>query len=94
MTSVEVIGAKCAFYMSTTTSSARMQRYSQELSEYTLRQFCLASAMLDEDAEAPHLSAAHRRVACQANKVRLFFKLWYHLLSKTDIIDLRSELAT
>ena len=60
-----------------------MQRYSQELSEYTLRQFCLASALLDKDAEAPHLSAAHRRVAWQANnQVRFFFELGYHFLSK------------
>lgn len=73
MTSVEVIGA---FLMSTTSeSSKKMQLYSEELSAYTLRQFCLASALLnhDKDAEAmPHLSAAHSRVA---NQVRLFLQL-------------------
>lgn len=81
MTSVEVIGAFCASLMATT-SSTKLQRYSQELSEYTLRQFCLASTLLDHDKDAeamPHLSEAHRRVACQANEVRPFFKLGvYH----------------
>ena len=50
-----------------------MQRYSQELSAYTLRQFCLASALLGVDAESmPQLSAAHRHVAWQANQVPFF----------------------
>lgn len=68
-------GAECVFIMSTTTSSTKMQRYSQELSEYTFRQFCLASALLEvKDAEAmPHLSPAHRRLAVQVKKVRVFF---------------------
>lgn len=53
-----------------TTTSVKKQRYSQELSAYTLRQFCLASALLDgKDAEAmPRLSAAYRPVA-QADKI-------------------------
>lgn len=77
MTSIKVIGAFCAPLMATT-SSTKLQRYSQELSAYTLRQFCLASALLDRDKDVeamPHLSDAHRRVAWQAHQVRLFFKL-------------------
>jgi hypothetical protein len=58
------------FFIMTTTSKTKEQRYSQELSAYTLRQFCLARALLDrKDAEAiPLLSAAYRRVA-QADKI-------------------------
>lgn len=61
--------------MSTTMSQIKIQRYSQELSEYTFRQFCLASALLEiKDAEAmPHLLPAHRRLATQVKNVRLFF---------------------
>ena len=76
MTSIEVIGAFCASLMATT-SSTKLQRYSEELSAYTLRQFCLASALLDHDKDdeaMPHLSAAHRRVAWQVNQVRLLFE--------------------
>ena len=63
--------------MSTTSniSPSKVQRYSQELSEYTFRQFCLASALLEiKDAEfMPHLLPAHRRLASQVKKVRVFF---------------------
>jgi hypothetical protein len=79
MTFFEVIQVGAS--LMSTTSSTKIQRYSQELSAYTLRQFCLASALLDHDKDAgsmPHLSAAHRRVAGQANRVRLFFELGYH----------------
>jgi hypothetical protein len=57
--------------MSTTTSSTNMQRYSEELSEYTFRQFCLASALLEikDDETMPHLLPEHRRLACQVNQI-------------------------
>ena len=58
-----------------------MQRYSQELSEYTFRQFCLASAMLEikDDEAMPHLSPAHRRLAYQIKKVCLICWAWVSL---------------
>jgi len=48
----------------------KIQRYSQELSEYTFRQFCLATALLEikDTAAMPYLSPAHRRLACQVNQ--------------------------
>ena len=53
----------------TSTSATKIRRYSEELSAYTLRQFCLASAVLDMNAETMRqLSAAHCSVA-QADKL-------------------------
>lgn len=69
----------CVFFMSTTTTSqVKIQRYSQELSEYTFRQFCLASALLDAEA-MPHILPAHRRLASQVKYVRLSFRTWISL---------------
>lgn len=43
----------------TSTSATKIRRYSQELSAYTLRQFCLASAVLNTNPErVRQLSAA------------------------------------
>jgi len=53
----------------TSTSATKIRRYSEQLSAYTLRQFCLAAALLDRNAETMRqLSAAHCSVA-QADKL-------------------------
>ena len=51
-------------------STTKMQRYSQELSAYTLRQFYMASALLDrkQTDAMPQLSAMYRSVS-RADKI-------------------------
>jgi hypothetical protein len=51
-------------------STMKKQRYSQELSAYTLRQFYMASTLLDrKQTDAMPQNSAMYRSVCQADKI-------------------------